>query len=161
MTEPVAGQAFAQLIVEQLTEERARKTSLEGRGLALITTSGAFTTLVLAISALTGDGTLPGPARALLILALVCFFVAAVLGVLVNLPADYREPSPGDLLAAVNDSGDRDLASGERSVARVRIKILEAARGRNKDKAERLLWGAWAQIAALLFVASAGLVVLL
>lgn len=156
-----AGAVFGAYVSEQLLEERARKTSLEARGLALITTSGAFTTLVLGIAALAGGDNLPDVSRVLLILSLAAFLIAAVMGVVVNKPADYDEPSADSLRDTLARFGDRDRATGEKTVADSRLDVLKAARQRNETKAERLLWGAWAQIAALGSVAVAGIVTLL
>jgi hypothetical protein len=115
VTEPTAtaSAAFSEYISEQLVEERARKTSLEARGLALITTSGAFTTLVLAIAALVGDDDLPGLSRGLLVLSLAGFLGAAVMGVVVNLPADYKEPRADGLRESLTQYGDTPRGTGD------------------------------------------------
>lgn len=152
---------FGEYILEQLAEERTRKTSLEARGLALITTSGAFTTLVLGVAALVGDGDLPGSSRLLLVLSLAAFLVAAVFGVVVNKPSDYAEPSADSLEETLQRHGHRDRLTGQKAVASSRLDVLSAGRDRNKDKAAYLLAGAWAQIVAMSLVALAGIVTLL
>jgi hypothetical protein len=50
---PTAGDAYTALIIEQLAEERSRKTSLEQRGISVITSSGALVTLLFGLAALT------------------------------------------------------------------------------------------------------------
>ncbi len=156
-----ASAAFGEYISEQMVEERARKTSLEARGLALITTSGVFTTLVLGIAALVGDADLPRAARVLLVLSLATFLVAAVMGVVVNKPANYDEPSTASLLATLDEYGSRDLAVGQKAVAKSRLDVLGTARKRNDDKAGYLRAAAWAQIVAMGLVALAGIVTLI
>ncbi len=46
-----AGLAYAQLIADQLAEERSRKSSLEARGVTVITTAGPLATLLFALTA--------------------------------------------------------------------------------------------------------------
>lgn len=136
MTEDAGANAVVgAYIAEALAEERLRKTSLEARGLALITTSGAFTTLVLGIAALVAPDELPVPARALLVVGLLCFLVAAIKGALVNKPEDYKEPKANNLSDVLDEVKTTSTASGERTVARSRLVVIEAARERNKDKA--------------------------
>lgn len=156
----LAASAIGEFVAEQLAEERLSKTSLEARGLALITTSGAFTTLVLGIAALVGEASLPAASRALLVLSLAVFVVAAVMGVVVNMPADYDEPSAESLRNVLSEHGERDLLTGVRAVGNSRLDVLETARNNNKTKACRLLIGAVAQIVAMALVAAAGIVAL-
>jgi hypothetical protein len=42
----VNGSSFGPTIKDQLTEERARKTSLEARGIGIVTSSGVLATLL-------------------------------------------------------------------------------------------------------------------
>lgn len=156
----LAAFAIGELVAEQLAEERVSKTSLEARGLALITTSSAFSTLVLGIAALVGDQSLPAASRSLLVLSLAAFVVAAIMGVVVNMPADYREPSAESLAAVLKEHGAQDLLTGIRAVGKSRLDVLETARSNNKTKACRLLIGAWAQMVAMALVAAAGIAAL-
>lgn len=156
----LAASAIGELVAEQLAEERVNKTSLEARGLALITTSGAFTTLVLGIAALVGDGSLPGASRMLLVLSLLAFVVAATMGVVVNMPANYDEPRAASLKMTLKEHAGDDLLTGVRAVNNSRIDVLDTARSNNQTKACRLLIGAWAQVVAMFLVAGAGVVAL-
>jgi len=153
----LAASAIGEFVAEQLAEERLNKTSLEARGLALITTSGAFTTLVLGIAALVGNGRLPGTSRVLLVLSLAAFVLAAIMGVVVNMPADYDEPSAVSLRAVLKEHGEKDLLAGVRAVGNSRLDVLDTARSNNKAKACRLLFGAVAQTVAMALVAAAGI----
>lgn len=161
MTEDAGANAIVgAYIAEALAEERARKASLEARGLALITTSGAFTTLVLGIGALVAPEELPVAARAFLVVGLLCFLVAAAKGALVNKPEDYTEPDAEKLGGVLDELRAKSAASGERTVARSRLVIIEAARTRNKGKASALLRGSWAQVIGMVSIAGAALTVL-
>lgn len=162
MTESTGGaDVFAELIVEQIDEERLRKTSLEARGLALITASGAFTTLVLGVAALVPQESLPVAARVFLILAFVCFVAAAVQGIWVNRPANYEEPSVESLASAFEEGRDKSVESARRSASKLRLTTLRASRLRNDEKAQALRRGAWAQIVGLGLTAVAGIVALI
>lgn len=155
-------QLLAGLIEDQLAEERLRKPSLEARGLALITSSGAFTTLVLALAALVQPETLPGPSRALLVAAAVAFLGAALTGAWVNAPAEYGEPKAVDLLdrTSSNRWNEAGIMSARR-VANSNAKSLQTARQRNDEKACRLSWGARAQMTGMALVGLAAIIVLI
>jgi hypothetical protein len=94
------GEALNELLDDQIDDERTNKASLESRGLAVITTSGALVTLLLGLAALVTKAQSYTPslgARLLLIAALAAFLVAAALGIYCNVPRRYRELQPGSL----------------------------------------------------------------
>jgi hypothetical protein len=97
MPELNAGTAYGELIACQLAEERGRKTSLEARGVTVITTSSTLATLLFALTAagLTSARAfrLPDLAKLPLVLALCAFVAAAVLVLLTNVPLRYCEPA--------------------------------------------------------------------
>lgn len=153
--------AFAELISEQLTEERATRTSLEQRGVNLVTTSGAFTTLVLGVAALVGEDKLVDASRWLLVLSLVAFVVAAVLGVLVNKPVDVEESSETSLRSALDKHADKTFFAGQKAAAENRLLLIRHARVANASKACWLRAGTVAQIGAMALVGLAGIVALI
>src|SRR5215207_5830795 len=81
---------YAKYIDEQTAAQEARKTSLEQRGLAVITTSGALVTLLFGLTALSvrpdSRFVIPDVAAALLVVALAFFVLAALLAIVTNLP---------------------------------------------------------------------------
>jgi hypothetical protein len=85
-TEATAAASVTALVRAELAAEQARKTSLEQRGLAVITSSGVLVTLLLAIGAASEGAPLAvtGPARISLIGALPAFIGAAISGILAN-----------------------------------------------------------------------------
>jgi hypothetical protein len=158
-----AADAILGLIDAQLAEERARKGSLEARGLALITSSGAFVTVTLGIAALVDSKagySLPETAQDSLVLGAVFLLIAAVLGVMCNLPLDYDEPKPDSMQDRLREYGHLSLFEGQKAVADSQTASLKAARSKNGIKAGFQLAGALAQVAGMLSVAVAGIAIL-
>lgn len=96
-----AGDVYGPLIVTMLSEQAARKSSIEQRALAVITTSGALVSLLIALSALffEKDARLrleAGP-RAVLVTAVIVFVVAAILALMTNTPRAYRDFAAEDV----------------------------------------------------------------
>lgn len=138
-----------------LTEERARKESLEARGVALVTASGAFVTLVLAVTTLGGQTHLPWPARWLLVVASVCFLVSAACGAWLNKPVDYDEPSADSLSKVIDGGWGRASSVARKAVALNMVKVLGVARIANDQKACWLSAGSALHVAAIVCVATA------
>lgn len=83
---------FASYFENLVNDQEARKTSLEQRGTAVITTSGAVATLLFGLVTLIGqapDFTLPFQARGPIGVALVALVCACTLAILTNVPAPY------------------------------------------------------------------------
>jgi hypothetical protein len=126
-----AGKAFETLVAEQLTEERARKTSLEAKGAAILTTTAALVGLLFGFTTLVAGQTLKGAdlqgARDLLWYALLALLVAAGCGLAVNFPWPYREVVPAAMRDMIDHWTD-DPIDGEKRAARARTRIYESAR---------------------------------
>ena len=152
-----AGIAFAKLLEEQLVEERARKTSLEARGAAIITTSGALVTLLFGLAALvTGqDGfELGDQPRNLLGLGVLAFFAAALAGLAVNFPWRYTEVTAkgfSDLLP----HWDAAPQKGLRAAFEARRKVYARAREVNGYKAIIVFLGMALEVVGVVLVATA------
>src|ERR1700694_370776 len=86
---------LAAYVQAQLARQDARKTSLEQRGITVITTAGALVTLLFGLAALSTKRAqtfaLPAGASYLLVVALVLFFGAALAAILTNVPLEYEE----------------------------------------------------------------------
>ncbi|HXP21413.1 MAG TPA: hypothetical protein VN840_17355 [Streptosporangiaceae bacterium] len=164
MSEMNAGAAYAGLIADQLAEERNRKTSLEARGITVITTSGTLATLLFALTAgltTAAKFRLPGPARLPLLLALVAFVAAAAFGLATNLPLRYQEPTSAGLARLVSArywSGPAEI--GQLRVAEAEITALAAARSANGRKVTLLLAAILSEVLAVVFLTWAIAVVL-
>ncbi len=87
--EESAGAAYPELVTEQLEEERRRKTSLEQRGVFIVTSAGTFLSVVAALVTLTERTERLKPSDVVsefLRGALVLFVVSAVCGIAANSP---------------------------------------------------------------------------
>jgi hypothetical protein len=142
--EKTAGQAvYGPLLENLLTNERTRKSSLEQRGGAVITTSGVLVSLLFGIVAVVTNAsgfTLPGSSRVFLVLALVLFVLAAVGGIIINRPLPYLQIHHEDLRRVVDAEENWNATSeiAARRVAEVQVSILERARQHNRSKARWL-----------------------
>lgn len=154
-----AGDAYGQLIEEQLQEERNRKSSVEQRGIAVITTSGVLVSLLFGLAAVVTASTrfvLPGAARVFLLLSLPCFLAAAVLGIRANLPMKYQEAGPEGLRRILEPQfWNGPAAVGTLRVAEVRVDILTSYRQQTTVKAKALVRAMWAEVAGVCLVALA------
>lgn len=156
----LAGAAYSSFIDSQLAEERNSKISIESRGITVITTSGSVVGVLFGLLAVIGGTTqfvLPDDARPWFAAALLTLTVSAIGGLLVNLPLAYEEADPGALEGLlINPDGswasewEESIVEGSRRVAQVNIKLLRAARNKNRVKSLLL---ASAQIAEVVGVA--------
>jgi hypothetical protein len=148
-----------------LSAEERRKTSFEQRGIAIITTSGVLVSLLFALGAVVTHSKgvhMSATSRALLVLALVLFLVAAVSGIVANYPVRYELIATSDLRRLVEPeawNGDPDPAS--RRVAEVSVNVLASARANNEVKGKALVAGMVAEVAAVTVVAASVVVMLL
>ncbi len=145
----VKGSSYGPTIKAQLDEERARKTSLEGRGIGIVTSSGALATLLFGLATFTRGTitqahlTLTPAAKWSLIAAAGLFALAAIAGVLSNLPLPYNEA----LVSALKDRtrlaewNKTEPIEAARYDAELNVEILDSARDRNGLKAAFLFAG--------------------
>jgi hypothetical protein len=139
----IAGDQYSELIVDQLVEERDRKTSLEQRAAAVITTSGAIVTVVFGFTSLVkGNGELHVSSTGLLELVVAAFLLlmAVTLALIIGLPRDYLEVDEKDLRQMVDKDYwiNPQAVEARRRIAEVNVDILTSARGFNADKARFL-----------------------
>src|SRR5262249_50095150 len=86
---------YSTWIQKLLDDERAQQASLEQRGLAVISTSATLGSLLFGLVAVLTEATdfiLPGSAKTGLAIALAAFALAALFGLLTNLPLYYTVP---------------------------------------------------------------------
>ncbi len=145
----VKGSSYGPTIQAQLTEERARKTSLEARGIGIVTSSGALATLLFGLAAFT-RGTfnqlhipITGAGKWALITAAGLFAAAAVLGVLSNAPLPYEEALVPPLRQRVEETEwiALDPVGAARRDANLNVDIIDSARKWNGVKALLVLGG--------------------
>lgn len=126
---------YSDFVKTLLDAEAARKTSIEAKGSAVITTSGTLVTLLFGLVAvITSRATfkLPLSAHGWLMAAVISFVVAVAAAILVSVPLPYGQTSitVEDLQDWWNDS----LPDAEAAVAGARLLGLTAARRMNSLK---------------------------
>jgi hypothetical protein len=149
---------YADFISEQIAAEVASRASLEQRGLAVITTSGALVTLLFGLVAVLTKAdsfTLPAESRNWLKVAMVFFVVAAIAGIVTNLPIPRRGARPDDLASVIQQNWADVPSSAQRAVADSRVEILRNAILLNRVKGTALVVAMTAEVGAVLFVALA------
>jgi hypothetical protein len=141
---------YADYIKTLVDSEDARKSSLEQRGVGIVTTSSALATLLFALVGVvtaSKNFTLPTEARGYLVAAIVLFAAAVAVGILANIPILYKQATPtADDLADVWDYSDSEAQA---YVIATRLKILDSARNSNTVKGLLVLLAGVVQLAAL------------
>jgi hypothetical protein len=159
-----AGTEYAAFLGAQLAEDRATKSSLEARGITVITTSGGLVTLLFGLVALAtkeaATYTLPEPASNLLILAALSLTAAGVCGLATNWALSYREATVQGMNELLQRNWDADQGQGQLDVAATVIDIISTSRKRNETKANLLRAALVLEIVGVLLVALAAIVVL-
>lgn len=153
-----AADAYAAFVEAELNGQEARKTSLEDRGSAVITSSGAIVTLLFGLVALvTGveKYELPSAARDRLALAVALFVIAILLALLTNLPLAYKSVSARDLRAEVNERWTDAEEEALKAIALTRVTIIERAKTMNTAKAWVVVTAMTVEGIAVLIVAMA------
>ena len=145
-----------------LRDQDARKASLEQRGLAVVTTSGAIVTLLFGLVAVltkTVTFELPKAGEQPLFWSLILFTVAAVAGVGVNVPLNYRNVDLSDE-ARFWRWWDAPARSGDERIAITRVRAYQRARKFNGVKAWVLVAGVAAEVVAVGLLAATVAVIL-
>lgn len=154
-----AGTAYAELVVETLAEERARKASVEQRGGHVITSSVAIAGALVGLAAFVPSFSLtalPVHSLWLFVVGLACLGLAAMLGLVTNWPLDYDEVDPDELQRLIEPQyWDAAGTIGQRRVAEVRVSVIAKARTRNGLKATMLTWAMGMQIGGLILIVAA------
>jgi hypothetical protein len=166
MQETVAGQPpeespggplYSDLIQEALAEERARKDSMERRGIAMVTASAFLSALILSLLAFTFDNIseLPRFETDAVWAALAGFVAAAALGLAVNRPVGYSEPTV-DYLEKINQQTywDGSEKTAAHRVNESRIETIKSYRDINGGKAKLLTLALIAQTIGIVALAA-------
>src|SRR5712691_2173112 len=159
----VSGSSFGPTIRAQLDEERARKTSLESRGIGIVTSSGALATLLFGLVTFTRGSInqlhldVGGTAKWALVVGVLLFAIAALMGLGANLPLNYREAAVVRLENRVKPeewSKEEPIEAARRD-AKLNVDVLKSARGANVWKARAVFIGIAAEAMAGVAVAVA------
>ena len=142
---------YADYIKTLVDSEDARKSSLEQRGVGIVTTSSALATLLFALVGVvtaSKNFSFPAAAHGYLVAAIILFAVAVAIGILANIPLLYKQAMPtADELASVWNYSASD---GQAQVIGTRLKILDSARHSNAIKGLLVLLAGFVQLAALI-----------
>lgn len=130
---PPRGSAlYAEYIAEQVKREDERKASLETRGIAVVTTSGALATLLLGFATFTksprGQFVLPDASHEWVKRALILFTAAAVGAIVTNFPFRYRAAGLKGLRALRDKSWNDSIDTAEDAIAANRLNVLASAK---------------------------------
>jgi hypothetical protein len=133
--------------------ETARKTSLEGRGVAVVTTSGTLITLLLALIGVITSAknlSLPTAAHGYLAAAVILFAIAIAIGLTANMPFLYKETAPdaNGLSVAWRYTAEEAQAY----VIGTMLDILSSFRHANAVKGWLVLAAGLVQLAAILML---------
>jgi hypothetical protein len=152
-----AGPAVTKACEAELQAERAAETSLQSRALNVITSSGGFVTLALAlVAAITGrkDYSVPGAAKVFIALGLVCFVAAATLA-LVTMQVRRQEVLTVETLEKWTSeeawASPPDVA--QRIITASMIPLIRDTRSRNSDRAKHLQRAILAELGAIALLA--------
>jgi hypothetical protein len=141
---------YAAYIKELVDSEDSRKSSLEQRGMGVITTSSALATLLftlVGVVAASKNFSLPAAAHGYLIAAILLFATAVAVGILANLPLRYRQAAP--TAEGLAEIWDYPVSDGQAYLIATRLKILESARRSNELKGWLVALSGVVQLAAL------------
>jgi hypothetical protein len=136
------GAVYTQFMQDQLTAEETRKSSLEQRGLAVITSSGvlaAFGFGALALVRQRDAIPLPVPAVYLLIGAAAALLVGAIMGLAANSPMRHQAINLPAMVETMREHWTDDDAAARARVTSTRARLLESLRDTNDRRAWVLL----------------------
>lgn len=153
MTAQRGSSLYADYIGDQITLEDMRKSSLEARGVTVITTSGALATLLFGVAALAKksqrDFLLPTASHEWIKWALILFTSAAVFAILTNAPFRYQSASVDGLAKLLEESWNDTDVVAEKEVAENRITVLRNAKVWNGVKGWTLFFAVICEVTAV------------
>jgi hypothetical protein len=171
VTEPRSGDAnrsagviYSALVITRLTEEDKRGSSLQTRGVAVVTTSGTLVTLLVALSQFRVGGkvlpNLPAASRWLFAIAITAFVAAAFSGLMANLPRALVRPHLSSLVDLIKSEWSAPASAAEKPVALARARQLQELETANDRVARAVFAGLVAEVLAVALAATAVLVAL-
>jgi hypothetical protein len=144
---------YADYVKSLVDAETARKTSLEQRGVGVVTTSGTLVTLLFAlVGVITAakNFSLPAPAHGYLGASVILFAIAVGVGLAANLPMFYKEAEPtADELSSIWNYNDQ---GAQAFVISTRLTILSSYRHANTVKGWLVMAAGLAELAAVIML---------
>ena len=151
-----AGELFAAFLTEQLEQEDRRRTSLETRGVGVITVSGALVTLMFGVSAVVTRSTgftVPAAVRDRLGWALLAFAVSSVVAIGTSAPLATRIVDASRLGPELRRRWDGTADAARKTIAGTQIEDLAGLQRVNTIKSVLLMAAIVAQVVAVLLLA--------
>jgi hypothetical protein len=151
------GVVYGGFIEAEAGLERERRAEIDRRGTAVVTSSGAFVTLALALSAvLIGRGALLVPtARPIFLAAVAVLVIACLSAVLATLNLTYEVADVSTLRAMTEEHWQDTTADARFAVTHLQILAIARLRKANSTKANLLRAGLSAQAVAVLLLGAA------
>jgi hypothetical protein len=150
---------YAEYFAQQLEREDERKSSLEARGVLVVTTSGVLSTILLGLATLTKKQgaafALPHSARWWVIAALVLLALAVAGALVSNFPFKSGEADVDGLRNLVDESWDDSPGEAEKAVAINRLSVLGSSKKTNSRRAWFLFAAMVCELFALIAIAVA------
>lgn len=145
------GDVYAKFIESELKLEYERRSALDGRALAVSTSSSAFLALVFALFVVvTGkDYKFSSGGTRGLLLSLAFFIAAAVLGLIANAAREYEVPAVDTLRLMTSDHWIDSEVDARNITAGLNVTSIAALRCGNNSKARLVVVAFLFQMAAV------------
>ncbi|AZQ35916.1 hypothetical protein EJ357_22545 [Streptomyces cyaneochromogenes] len=123
-----AGDEMSELVKNQLEIVRARRASLEGRAVAVISSAGVLVTLQLAlVTAFSGGQDLSVSSRVLVGISSTFLALSCLGAILVNLPRRSHDLDPDSIERAIDfDHWSAPSYQASRVIVRARLNVLRS-----------------------------------
>lgn len=145
------GETYAKFIEAELKTEMERRASLDARGLGIVTSSTALITLMFSLSVLiTGkDYTFGVLGQGGVVVSLLLFIVAGVLGIAANQAREYEVTHEDTLYEMLGAHWTDDEVDARNTCAYRNVVSIQSLRRGNESKAEQITWALFFQVAAI------------
>jgi hypothetical protein len=157
------GTTFAKFVERQADAEYDRRTSLDARGLGVVTSNGAFTTLIFGLLVvLKGrDFTLTPSAKIPLIVALASLMLSALVGLYATQLVRYTVTDATTLRDMIGSHWKDSEVDARNACAATTIKTVDSLRTGNNKKAGRIVVAVAFQLLGFVSLAVSASIVLL
>jgi len=150
-----ASGVVSEYIKDLVADEEARKTSLEQRGLAVVTTISAVVAVLFGFAAAVPGSArkLPGTAHGPLAVALGLLVAGGVFGILATVPVKYRQVNAYDLEFLVRHWEGASGLQGQTKVSLTRLDIYKRQLRTNGLKAATVVAATVFEVCGIGFLA--------
>ncbi|MBP2323784.1 hypothetical protein JOF56_004169 [Kibdelosporangium banguiense] len=152
----LAGPVIAEFIAKQVETAQNKTSSLQARGLAVISSCGTLVVLLFGLSAIATKAqnfTLPTATKLPLFLAAIFLVLAAFVGITTNAPRQSDAVALHRLRPLLEDNlWATPAANAQKEIAKTLLTVAEAERRRNMKMARLLQVAIALEIAGITFV---------